>query len=110
MCFTSIIYSRSLIFVLGLVQTLIFSVVDHGLGKHIWVSPEDAAVVWAKGLFISEISYTGIICSIKFSLLTFYWRIFKQSRIRIPIYILGAIVGCWGVAVVSIIPMSKVLD
>ena len=61
----------------------------------------DAGVVWAKGLFISEVSYTIIICSIKFSLLAFYWRIFKQSKIRVPIYILGAIVSCWGIAVVS---------
>lgn len=84
--------------------------VDHGLGKHIWVAPKDAGVVWAKGLFISEICYTGIICSIKFSLITFYWRIFKQSRIRVPIYVLGTVVGCWGVAVVSIILMSKALE
>ena len=78
-----------------------FSVVHHGMGKHIWVAPKDAGVVWAKGLFVSELSYTVIICSIKFSLLSFYWRIFKQSRIRIPIYVLGIVVSCWGIAVVS---------
>ena len=77
------------------------SVIDHGLGRHIWTGPPDAAVAWAKGLFVSEVSYTCIICSVKFSLLAFYWRIFKQSRIRIPIYVLGAIVSCWGIAVVS---------
>lgn len=75
--------------------------IQHGLGKHIWVGPADAAVVWARGLFISELSYTIIICSIKFSVLAFYWRIFKQSQIRIPIYVIGTIVSCWGVAVVS---------
>ncbi len=80
---------------------------DHGLGKHVWVAPKDAGVVWAKGLFVSEVSYTGIICSIKFSLLAFYWRIFKQSKIRIPIYILGTVVSCWGIAVVSVFPTSK---
>lgn len=61
----------------------------------------DARFVWAKGLFISEVSYTIVICSVKFSLLAFYWRIFKQSKIRVPIYVLGAIVSCWGIAVVS---------
>ena len=76
-------------------------VIDHGLGRHIWVGPPDAAVAWAKGLFISEVSYTCLICSVKFSLLAFYWRIFKQSRIRIPIYILAAVVSAWGIAVVS---------
>ncbi|KAL8654747.1 MAG: hypothetical protein Q9226_003311 [Calogaya cf. arnoldii] len=62
----------------------------------------DAGVIWAKGLFISEVSYTIIICSIKFSLLAFYWRIFKQSKIRIPIYVLGVIVSCWGIAVLLV--------
>lgn len=76
-------------------------VVQHGLGKHIWAGPPDAGVVWAQGLFISELTYTGTICSIKFSLLCFYWRIFKQSRIRIPIYVLAAVVSCWGIAVVG---------
>ncbi|KAL8821621.1 MAG: hypothetical protein Q9223_000364 [Gallowayella weberi] len=74
--------------------------VDHL--QHIWTAPMDAGVVWAKGLFISEVSYTIIICSIKFSLLAFYWRIFKQSKIRIPIYVLGFIVSCWGIAVILI--------
>ena len=62
----------------------------------------DAGVAWAKGLFISEVPYTIIICIIKFSLLAFYWRILKQSKIRIPVYVLGTIVSCWGIAVVSI--------
>ncbi|KAL8727983.1 MAG: hypothetical protein Q9181_005500 [Wetmoreana brouardii] len=85
--------------------------VDHGLGRHIWVAPMDAAVVWAKGLFISEVSYTIIICSIKFSLLAFYWRIFKQSKIRIPIYVLGAIVSCWGIAIlITILQCQPVSD
>ena len=75
-------------------------VIDHGLGRHIWVGPPDAAVAWAKGLFISEVSYTCLICSVKFSLLAFYWRIFKHSRIRIPIYFLGTVVSAWGIAVV----------
>lgn len=72
-----------------------------GLGRHIWVGPPDAALAWAKGLFISEVSYTCIICSVKFSLLAFYWRIFKQSKIRIPIYVLTLVVSAWGTAVVS---------
>ena len=76
-------------------------VVGHGLGRHVWCGPPDAALAWSKGLFISEISYTCIICSVKFSLLAFYWRLFKQSTIRVPIYILAAIVSAWGIAVVK---------
>ena len=80
---------------------LSLSVIDHGLGRHVWTAPPDAAVAWAKALFVAEISYTCIICSVKFSLLAFYWRIFKQSKIRIPIYVLGAVVSAWGIAAVS---------
>ncbi len=99
MMFVSITYSRSFCMI-GLPK-LSFSVIDHGLGRHVWTGPPDAALAWAKGLFVSEVSYTCIICSVKFSLLAFYWRIFKQSKIRIPIYVLSAIVSAWGIAVVS---------
>ena len=99
MMFVSITYSR--FFCIIRLSMLSFSVIDHGLGRHIWTGPPDAAVAWAKGLFVSEVSYTCIICSVKFSLLAFYWRIFKQSKIRIPIYVLAAVVSAWGVAVVS---------
>ena len=76
-------------------------VLIHGYGKHVWSGRSDALLVWAQGLFISEFAYTGVICSIKFSLLAFYWRIFKVTTIRIPIYVIGAVVTCWGIAVVS---------
>ncbi|KAL8942327.1 MAG: hypothetical protein Q9211_001444 [Gyalolechia sp. 1 TL-2023] len=79
------------------------TVVHHGLGRHIWVAPKDARVVWAQGLFVSELSYELIMCSTKFSLLAFYWRIFKQSKIRIPIYVLVAVVSCWGIAGILVI-------
>jgi len=74
----------------------------YGLGKHIWVADKDAIEVWAKALFIQELAYTLTICCVKFSLLTFYWRIFKMSSIRIPIYIVGGIITCWGIVVIII--------
>ena len=80
---------------------------DHGLGRHIWVAPPDAALVWAKGLFISEVCYTVIICSNRFSVLAFYWRIFKPSKIRIPIYLLVASVSAWGIAVVGMTTLPE---
>ena len=100
MMFVSIIYSMPFCMIRSLILSL--SVVNHGLGRHVWVGPPDANEAWAKGLFISEVSYTCVICSVKFSLLAFYWRLFKQSKIRIPIYVLGAVVTCWGIAVVSL--------
>lgn len=80
---------------------LVFSVVPHGFGRHVWVDPEDAKRSWAQGIFITGLSYTGAICCIKCSVLAFYWRIFKRSRIRVPIYIVTAIVLCRGISAVS---------
>ena len=38
----------------------------------------------------------------KASILCFYWRIFKYSQIRFPIWILAAIVACWYIAAVRV--------
>ena len=74
-------------------------VLPHGYGKHLWVGPSDAALGWAIALFLSEPIYICILCTVKFSLLAFYWRLFKQTTIiRIPIYTLATVVSCWGIA------------
>lgn len=75
--------------------------INNGLGKHIWVAPPNAIMVFLQGLFISEVCYTGVITTVKYSILALYWRLFKASRIRIPIYLITAMVTCWGLAVVN---------
>lgn len=77
--------------------------VDHGFGKHIWVGPAEGSMVRAIGLFVAEITYTCALATVKWSILAFYWRIFSQTSIRIPIWILSAAVVCWAIAVVSVI-------
>ncbi|KAF2234916.1 hypothetical protein EV356DRAFT_501194 [Viridothelium virens] len=75
--------------------------VNNGLGRHIYVAPDPptAAVRWAIGLFVTEISYTLTIVMVKFSVLVMYWRIFRESKtVRIAIYVLGGVVAAWGVA------------
>lgn len=74
--------------------------VNNGLGKHIWVAQPNAITIFLQGLFISEVCYTGVITTVKYSILALYWRLFKATQIRIPIYILTAMVTCWGLAVV----------
>lgn len=74
--------------------------VPHGTGKHIWAGPPEAAMVWAIGLFVSEIVYTLTLCLVKYSTLCLYWRVFGTSkRNRIPIWILAGLVTAWGVAI-----------
>lgn len=79
----------------------LFYSIPHGIGHHIWVAPPDAVYSWAKGLFAYEVTYTVNLVAAKYSVLCFYWKIFKFSRIRVPIYILAALVTAWGIAVVS---------
>lgn len=47
-----------------------------------------------------EYLYFIIIGLAKFSILAFYWRLFRAS-IRIPCYVLGTITTCWEIAVVG---------
>ena len=55
-----------------------------------------------KTLFTGEILYTLTLCSVKYSILAFYFRLFVKS-IRIPVYVLTTLVTAWGIAVVSLV-------
>ncbi|KAI9691900.1 MAG: hypothetical protein M1822_007973 [Bathelium mastoideum] len=79
--------------------------VNNGLGKHIYVAPDppNAAVRWAQGLFITEISYTLTMVAVKFSILALYWRIFWGNRsLRIAIWVIGSVVSVWGIVFVLV--------
>lgn len=55
-----------------------------------------------QALFIAELCYTGAVLSVKFSILAFYWRLFKL-KMKLSICIVAIIVLCWAVAVVRTI-------
>ena len=38
--------------------------------------------------------------SVKGSILTMYWRLFKL-KVKIPVFLVGIVVLCWGIAVVD---------
>ena len=56
--------------------------------------------IFFKNLFTSEILYASLICTVKFSILAFYSRLFAAS-IRVPCYVLAGITAGWGIALVS---------
>ncbi|KAM5528463.1 hypothetical protein FOXYSP1_18944 [Fusarium oxysporum f. sp. phaseoli] len=86
------------------VWVIIGYVVPHGIGKHIWVAPAQAMKVWEIGLFIGEITYSLTLCTVKWSILAFYWRIFGSTYlIRAPIWTLLGLVTAWCIAVLGII-------
>lgn len=75
--------------------------VYRGMGRHIALYGPEGVRNYFLNLFVGEILYTIALCLTKFSVLLFYVRIFGKSNIGIPVIIIGSIVACWGVAVVS---------
>lgn len=74
--------------------------VQRGVGTHLALFQPAAVKHFFINLFVCEIFYTLVLCFTKFSILLFYWRIFK-TNIRIPVIILATIVTGWGISVVS---------
>ena len=51
--------------------------------------------------------YTVILCTVKFSILSLYWRIFSRMGIKQPVFITAGFVACWGIAVVYIVSQNS---
>jgi len=83
--------------------------VNRGVGTHIYRYGETGFRHFFINLFVCEILYTLSICTTKYSILLFYWRIFERTSIRIPIYILTALVTGWGLGVVCIYTFALIL-
>ncbi|CAD6563631.1 MAG: hypothetical protein ASARMPRED_000099 [Alectoria sarmentosa] len=75
---------------------------SQGFGRHYEVLRGDSETEFFKLDFAAWILYALVICLVKFSILTFYQRLFAAS-IRLPCYILGIITTCWGVATIAVI-------
>jgi hypothetical protein len=71
-----------------------------GLGKTVDDGPQDLTPTervekaWLM-LWLSSFTYTFAIAFCKFAILTFFWRIFQMSDIRVPIQVLFVITVCW---------------
>ncbi len=82
---------------------LIFSpVVENGFGKHAEVAGVPAVITFYKCLYAFEILYAFPIAATKFSILLYYKRLFCVQSIKIPIYVVGILVSCWLIYLVSI--------
>ena len=71
-----------------------------GFGQHFEVLGMDFASTFGKNFWTGELLYCLTIGLVKFSILAFYWRLFKVS-IRIPVYVLRAVTICWEIGVVG---------
>lgn len=60
----------------------------------------DFASTFGKNFWTGELLYCLTIGLVKFSILAFYWRLFRVS-IRIAVYVLGAVTICWEIGVVG---------
>ncbi|KAL2021314.1 hypothetical protein VTK56DRAFT_7285 [Thermocarpiscus australiensis] len=74
--------------------------IPRGLGRHVQTFGPNVVRDFSIGLFVAELTYTGVIVFVKFSILALYWRIFGGSTsIKLPICIMATVVFMWGVAV-----------
>lgn len=85
-----------------LIGELTITGLPRAIGKHIQAFGPNVVEDMFIGLFSSELTYTGVIVFVKFSILALYWRIFSKTNIKLPISILATFVFMWGTAVVSI--------
>ncbi|RWA04860.1 hypothetical protein EKO27_g10242 [Xylaria grammica] len=89
----------ALAFATGLSANLLWWI-PRGLGRHVQTFGPNVQEDFAIGLFTAELTYTGVIVFVKFSILALYWRIFNQnSSIKLPVAILSGAVTAWGIAV-----------
>ncbi|KAI1370590.1 hypothetical protein F4677DRAFT_465074 [Hypoxylon crocopeplum] len=89
----------ALVCAVGLTATLLWDTVPRGLGRHVQTFDPNVNELFSIGLFTAELTYTGVIVFVKFSILTLYWRIFNKTNIKLPISILAVTVLMWGIAV-----------
>ncbi|PYH67482.1 uncharacterized protein BO88DRAFT_344157 [Aspergillus vadensis CBS 113365] len=82
----------------GLTASLLWWI-PRALGRHIQTFGPNATEDAYIGLFSCELTYTGVIVLVKFSILALYWRLFNRANIKIPISILATLVCMWGIAV-----------
>jgi hypothetical protein len=78
-------------------------VIENGFGKHAEVAGTPGVLIFYKCLYIFEIVYPLPIAATKFSILLYYKRLFRVQSIKLPIYILGSLIACWVIYVVSIV-------
>ncbi|OGM47423.1 hypothetical protein ABOM_002560, partial [Aspergillus bombycis] len=87
----------------GLTASLFWYVrIPRALGRHIQTFGPNATEKTYIGLFPCELTYTGAIVLVKFSILALCWRLFNRANTKIPNSILATGVCMWGLAVVSV--------
>ncbi|RAK83109.1 integral membrane protein [Aspergillus costaricaensis CBS 115574] len=82
----------------GLTASLLWWI-PRALGRHIQTFGPNATEDAYIGLFSCELTYTGVIVLVKFSILALYWRLFNRANIKLPISLLATLVCMWGIAV-----------
>ncbi|KAF2817699.1 uncharacterized protein BDZ99DRAFT_22924 [Mytilinidion resinicola] len=90
----------------GFCATVFFAMkvyaLTNGLGRHIQDIHKTTPVITTqhimRDLWADDIPYSIGVCLAKLSILWLYWRMFKHSRIRIPIQVMAALSVMWFIA------------
>ena len=79
-----------------------FPAMHWGFGQHIEVAgpnPNLAASHWFKIFYVFEAFYTTAMAITKYSIMLFYWRIFKTPHFKIALITVAVIVAAWLIAI-----------
>lgn len=79
--------------------------IQNGFGLHIWdikhMTKEKALFQTKLLLYIAELMYASALFFAKASILSFYWRMFRVTNIKLPIQILFTCAVIWIIIRVS---------
>ncbi|KAL9118101.1 MAG: hypothetical protein Q9187_005355 [Circinaria calcarea] len=79
-------------------MALVDAVTRFGIGKHAVTTSRKGVHNVYKALYILEITYAITTTLVKYSILCFYWRIFKVTHLKLPFYIMFGVVTAWFIA------------
>ncbi|KAL1840469.1 hypothetical protein VTJ49DRAFT_466 [Mycothermus thermophilus] len=77
----------------------------YGLGRHVWVMPEEHFVPYMKSFYSSIVVYNVAVCLTKISILLMYYRLFSNTILRQIIFVGLGFLGSWAVTLSILLPM-----
>jgi len=75
-------------------------------GRHIELATPPEIELFAKFLYIVQVTYAPSIAAMKLSVLLFYHRLFAIPSVKIPLVVLGAITIAWFISMVRVLTFS----
>ncbi|KAK4152013.1 hypothetical protein C8A00DRAFT_16638 [Chaetomidium leptoderma] len=77
----------------------------YGLGRHVWMMPDDHYIPYMKSFYSSIVVYNVAVCMTKISILLQYRRIFSNTVLRKIIFFGLGFLTLWGITLCFLLPL-----